>query len=160
MELVERDKDVFFLYYPDSTPQPEGGPSSWGAAAFISAVDEGLAGIKNMGVGYDEIMFSPKFPVTHYTELRYITGYELTQTMVDVKYIIKDEGMRYDIYSPAKKIDAHILLPKNKVCKKLLVDGNDQSFTVSNVGNSAYIDFCTSNISNERISFEILFDSI
>ena len=59
IKLVERDNNIFFLYYPDSRPQPEGGPSCWGAAAFISAVDEGLAGIKNTGVNYDEIEFSP-----------------------------------------------------------------------------------------------------
>ena len=108
IKLVERDNDIFFLYYPDSRPQPEGGPSSWGAAAFISAVDEGLAGIKNTGVNYDEIEFFPKFPVTHYTELRYITGYELSHTLVDVRYILKEYGMRYDIISPAKKMSVRI----------------------------------------------------
>ena len=34
-------------------PQPEGGPSAWGAAAFISTVDEGLAGINDIGVNYE-----------------------------------------------------------------------------------------------------------
>jgi hypothetical protein len=43
MKLVERDGTVYFLYNLDSTPQPDGGPSAWGAAALISAVDEGLA---------------------------------------------------------------------------------------------------------------------
>ena len=45
MKLVKRDGTVYFLYNTDSTPQPEGGPSAWGAAALISAVDEGLAGL-------------------------------------------------------------------------------------------------------------------
>ena len=71
-----------------------------------------------------KIFFAPKFPVTYYTELRYLTGYEVTKTMVDVRYILNDKGMRYDIYSPAKRIQAHILLPKNKKCKTLLIDGN------------------------------------
>lgn len=29
MKLVERDRVAYFLYNPDSTPQPEGGPSGW-----------------------------------------------------------------------------------------------------------------------------------
>ncbi len=66
MKLVKRDGTSYFLYNPDSTPQPHGGPSAWGAAALLSAIDEGLAGIQDMGVNYDEILFSPKFPVTHY----------------------------------------------------------------------------------------------
>jgi hypothetical protein len=155
IQLVERDGTTYFLYDTDGKPQPEGGPSAWGAAALVSAVDEGLAGINDVGVNYDEIFFAPKFPVTYYTELRYLTGYEVTKTMVDVRYILNDKGMRYDIYSPAKRIQAHILLPKNKKCKTLLIDGNEYAFTSELVGESLYINFITE--ANKKISFEILF---
>ncbi len=157
MKLAERDGDVYFLYYPDSSPQPHGGPSAWGAAAFISAVDEGLAGIHDMGVRYDEILFAPKFPVTHYKELRYLTGYEVSQTLVDVRYILTEEGMRYDIYSPAKKISAHILMPSGKVCKKLLIDGEPfENYSVEQIRDSHYINFdCKPN---GKASFEIIFE--
>ena len=155
IELVERDGTIYFLYDTDGKPQPEGGPSAWGAAALVSAVDEGLAGINDIGVNYDEIFFAPKFPVTYYTELRYLTGYEVTKTMVDVRYILNDKGMRYDIYSPAKRIQAHILLPKNKKCKTLLIDGNEYAFTSELVGESLYINFITE--ANKKLSFEILF---
>lgn len=156
MKLVERDGTAYFLYYPDSKPQPDGGPSAWGAAALISAVDEGLAGINDIGVNYDNIYFAPKFPVTYYTELRYITGYEASDTMVDVRYILKDSGMRYDVYSPAKEIKAHILLPKDKVCDKLIVNHKEPAFDVVNVGASVYIDFVLSGV-NKKTSIEILF---
>lgn len=157
IKLVERDNNIFFLYYPDSRPQPEGGPSSWGAAAFISAVDEGLAGIKNTGVNYDEIEFSPKFPVTHYTELRYITGYELSHTLVDVRYILKEYGMRYDIISPAKKMSVRILLPKNKKASALLINGVETDFDIYTIGESEYVSFSVAEC-QENMSFEILFD--
>lgn len=157
IKLVERDNDIFFLYYPDSRPQPEGGPSCWGAAAFISAVDEGLAGIKNTGVNYDEIEFSPKFPVTHYTELRYITGYELSHTLVDVRYILKEYGMRYDIISPAKKMSVRILLPKNKKASALLINGVETDFDIYTIGESEYVSFSVAEC-QENMSFEILFD--
>ena len=157
MKLVERDKTAYFLYNVDSTPQPEGGPSAWGAAALMSAVDEGLAGINNIGVNYDKIFFAPKFPVTYYTELRYITGYEVSGTMVDVRYILKDEGMRYDVYSPAKKIKAHIFIPKSKFCSKLYVDSKETSFERVVVGTSKYIDFNISDIKDGKVSIEVLF---
>ena len=156
MKLVERDGTAYFLYYPDSTPQPAGGPSAWGAAAFISAVDEGLAGICDLGVNYNEIAFSPKFPVTHYTELRYITGYEVSHTMVDVRYILKDEGMRYDVYSPAKKIKAHILLPAGKQASAFYVDGKEIPFSISKIGNSVYLDADITPC-GRRAGIEILF---
>ncbi len=155
MELVERDGSPYFLYDTDSTPQPEGGPSSWGAAALISAVDEGLAGIVDEGVNYDEISFSPRFPVTHYTELRYLTGYEVSGVLVDLRYILTDVGMRYDLYSPAKRILAHILLPKGRSCQTLLVHGIDTDFVTEQIGESHYINLEAA--ANGRVSFEIIF---
>ena len=154
-KLVERDGDAYFLYFPDSSPQPERGPSAWGAAALINAVDEGLAGIVDLGVNYDEIAFSPRFPVTHYTELRYFTGYEVSHTKVDVRYILTEAGMRYDVLSPAKTIAAHILLPAGKQCKTLLVNGVETPFTVEMVGDSTY---CNRTVpAAGKVSFELLF---
>lgn len=157
IELAERDGTVYFLYYPDSTPQPDGGPSSWGAAALINAVDEGLAGIKDLGVNYDEISFAPRFPVTHYEELRYITGYEVSKALVDVRWIKRDEGMRYDITSPAKKLYAHFLMPKGKKCKELLVNGVSTAFTESKIGGSEYVDISFENLTEKKMSFEIIY---
>ena len=117
----------------------------------------GLAGINNIGVNYDEMFFAPKFPVTYYTELRYITGYEVSKALVDVRYIIKDEGMRYDVYSPAKNIKAHILLPNGKSCSKLLVNSNEMNFELSTVGESVYVDFNITDIDTAPVSIEIIF---
>ena len=155
MKLIERDGVAYFLYYPDSTPHPDLGPCAWGAAAFISAVDEGLAGINDIGVNYDEIFFAPRFPVTQYTELRYITGYEVSGAMVDVRYILTEDGMRYDVYSPAKAIKAHIMLPKGKECKELFVNGNKSDFEIEHIEKSSYVNFEVSGEKN--LSFEIAF---
>ena len=155
MELVERDGTTYFLYHTDSAPQPEMGPSAWGAAALISAVDEGLAGIVDLGVNYDEILFAPRFPVTPYTELRYLTGYEVSKALVDVRYIIKEEGMRYDLYSPAKTVRAHILLPHGATCGSLLVNGIAADYETEAVGESVYVNaVCTPK--DGKLSLELL----
>lgn len=156
MKIVERDKTIVFLYDPDGTPQPDRGPSAWGAASFISAIDEALAGIMDDGVQYDKITFSPKFPVTPYTELRYLTGYEVTNVKVDVRYILTEDGMRYDIESPAKTIQSHILLPKGRNCSKVIVNGIETAFEQVDVGESVYVDFAVASESS-RTSMEIIF---
>ena len=133
------------------------GPSAWGAAALISAVDEGLAGIVDLGVKYDEILFAPRFPVTPYTELRYLTGYEVSKTLVDVRYILKEEGMRFDLYSPAKTVRAHILLPKGANCRALYIDKSIAEYTLEAVGDSVYLNaVCTPK--GGKLSLEILLD--
>ncbi len=155
MQLAERDGDVFFLYYPDSTPQPHGGPSTWGAAALLSAIDEGLAGIVDTDVRYRQLRFAPKFPVTPYRELRYITGYESCGATVDVKYILTERGMRYDITSPAGKIDAELLLPKGKRAAEVLVCGERVEHCERTVGDSSYVTLCTEK--RGTVCFEVLF---
>ena len=155
MEMVERDKDIYFLYSPkDSVPQG-GGPSGWGAAALLSAVDEGLAGVEDVDCLYREIDFSPRFAVTPYRELRYITGYESSGGYVDIRWIGTDEGMRYDVLSPAERINAHIMLPKGKACREVFVNGERAAFRPVRVADSAYVDFTASP--NGKLSVEICY---
>ena len=156
MEIVEQDGRINFLYNPtDKGGQNASGPSGWGAAAFVNAVDEGLAGIVDKDCLYREIDFSPRFVVTDYTELRYVTGYEYSHKFVDVRFIIKDEGMRYDIYSDSEKINAHILLPRGKQCEALLVNGEKVDFEVQKVADSLYVNKTVSG--EKKVSFEIIF---
>jgi hypothetical protein len=155
---VEKDKSVYFLYNR-KTGEPMSanmGPSAWGAAALLDAVEEGLAGIVDAGTGYDVIEFSPRWCVTPYTELRYVTGYEMARKFVDVRYVLNLWGMRFNVRSPAKKILAHILIPEEKTPKTLLVDGKETSFSFATVGESRYIDFTVSP-SGGVADFEILF---
>ncbi len=141
MEMMERDGSIYFLYDPkEETPQG-GGPSGWGAAALLSAVDEGLAGIEDLDYGYRKIRFSPRFPVTHYTELRYITGYEKTGTVVDLRWIMTEEGMRYKLISPTQSIEGHLYIPAGKTVKAVRLADADITYKTVYVGDSQYVDF-------------------
>ena len=92
-KMVARDDgEIFFLYHPITGKPQGGGPSAWGAAAIINAIDEGLAGIQDLDTGYRVIRFAPRWPVTPYTELRYLTGYEASHKTVDCRYILTGKG--------------------------------------------------------------------
>lgn len=153
--MVEKDKAVYFLYSPKDLAPQGGGPCGWGSSALLSAVDEGLAGIVDAGSLYQVIDFSPRFVVTPYTELRYITGYEVSEKYVDLRWILREEGMRFDLKSPARKINAHILLPEGKKCKKLYVNGEKKSYKLVRIAESCYIDFTAEG--SEKTVFEVLF---
>ena len=143
IDKIEKDKTIYFLYNRTTGASiSEGaGPSAWGAAALLDAIEEGLAGIVDAGTGYDVLEFSPRWCVTPYTELRYVTGYELTRKYVDVRYIVRPRGIRCNVKSPAKKIVAHVLLPEGKTPRTLLVNGEGTPFEISAVGESKYVDF-------------------
>ena len=141
--LAERDGALYFLYDRKTAKSinPEMGPSSWGAASVLSAFDESLAGICDDGVRYDEMRFAPRWPVTGVDEIFYATGYEASKTLVTVQYVLRDEGMRYRLKSPARRLSVHMLLPKGRMAKSVLVNGVEQPFNVTKVAHSGYVDF-------------------
>ena len=155
-EMAARDGGVYFLYgAQDRKPQGRG-PSAWGAASLLSAVDEGLAGIVDAGVTYDAIRFSPRWPVTDYTQVRYFTGYEVSGAVVDCQYVLRANGLRYLLRSPARRVAAHLLLPQGKTARALRVNGEARPFTVSRIGDSAYVDAVVEDLSGV-CDLEVLF---
>ena len=156
VKMIGRDDGrLFFLYHP-VTGAPQGrGPSAWGAAAVLSAIDQGLAGIRDADKGYAVIDFSPRWPVTEYRELRYVTGYEVSGKYVDCRYVLADSGLRYLLKSPARRVNAHILLPKGREADRVLVNGAPTDFALGLVGESAYADLSVE--ADGTVDFEILF---
>ena len=157
-QMVEDGGNIYFLYNRFSK-KPENakmGPASWGAAAVLSAIDEGLAGIADLGCRYRSLGFSPRWPVTPYTELRYFSGYEINGDVIDVRYILTEKGMRYCVDSPAQEIRSHILLPEGVSASAVLLNGKPVPFQEVLVGDSRYADFSASGL-NGRADIEILF---
>ena len=74
-----------------------------------------------------------------------------------IRYIQTDAGMRYQLSSPAREIQAHVLLPEGKRCARLLVDGKEHAFTLSTVGDSSYADFNCQPDGTGKTNFELLF---
>lgn len=141
-ELWKKDKGVYFLYARSGGPVSVGaGPSGWGAAALLKAVEEGLAGVKDLSCKFGILGFAPRWAVTEYKCLRYITGYEKTHIHVDVRYEMNDTQMLYEIHTPSDQINCHILLPENKTCACAEVDGKNVPFMLNTVGDSVYADF-------------------
>ena len=150
---------VYFLYdrYTRAPQNAKLGPAAWGAAAILSAIDEGLAGIEDLDCRYRTLGFSPRWPVTPYTELRYFTGYEVSGDVVDVRYILTDTGMRYCIDSPAREIRAHILLPEGVQVRQVLLGGSSVAYETVCVADSRYVDFSAKRLRG-RTDIEIIFD--
>ena len=157
IEMVLRDEGkIFFLYHPVTGKPQGGGPSAWGAAAILSAIDQGLAGVQDFDKQYRKIRFAPRWAVTPYKEGRYLTGYELAKKKVDIRWVFTDKGLRYNLESPAEEVSAHLLLPAGKVPEKLLVDGVETKFAISDIYGSEYLDVIA-RPKNGVVDFEVLY---
>lgn len=154
--VLRDDGRIYFLYHP-TTGAPQGrGPSAWGAAAILSAVDQGLAGIQDADRQYRKMRFAPRWAVTPYREGRYLTGYEKSGKKVDVRWIFAEKGMRYNLQSPAVEVQAHILLPEGRGIRRLLVDGKETPFELEDVFGSKYLNVRVQP-ANGAVDFELLY---
>ncbi len=156
-EMAVRDGTLYFLYDRTTAKSINAalGPSAWGAASILSAFDEALAGVRDVGVRYDAIRFSPRWPVTGLDEVRYFTGYEAANAVIDVRYVRRTNGLRYLMRSPAKKLTAHILLPSGRTAREVWLNGVPRTFETTTPGDSRYVDFETEGTGTYDI--EILF---
>ena len=156
-EMAARDGTLYFLYDRTTATSINAalGPSAWGAASVLSAFDEALAGVRDVGVRYDAIRFSPRWPVTGLDEVRYFTGYEAANAVIDVRYVRRANGLRYLMRSPAKNVTAHILLPSGTAAREVWLNGAPRAFETTAVGDSRYVDFETEGTGTYDI--EILF---
>ena len=156
-EMAARDGTLYFLYDRTTATSINAalGPSAWGAASILSAFDEALAGVRDVGVRYDAIRFSPRWPVTGLDEVRYFTGYEAANAVIDVRYVRRANGLRYLMRSPAKNVTAHILLPSGTAAREVWLNGAPRAFETTAVGDSRYVDFETEGTGTYDI--EILF---
>ena len=130
-----------------------GGTSGWGAAAGLSAIEEGLAGIRDLDVQFRVMEFTPRWVVTDYNELRFFTGYELSQEKIDVYFVREEARLWYRLSAPAREIQCHILLPEGKNCTGVTIDGCGIAFERTAVGTSQYVDFVLRDVQKGRDRF-------
>lgn len=150
--LHRKYRELGFLYNPETGKDMSGGPNGWGAAAVLDAIDNGYAGIEDTDVLMKKIKLSPRFVLDSATELRYFTGYDVSNTLVELCYKRMQNKICYTLASPANEVDCHILLLENSTPIRLVVDDEEKHFEISKIRNSLYVDF---KVEKGTFAFEI-----
>jgi hypothetical protein len=121
-----------------------GGPDNWAAANGMAALVEGLAGVKNEGLAFDKVKFSPRWTSASVDSVNVTVQLSASKAYVAYHYLnnkLKKE-MEIIITGSGNEINNHILLPQNCVgVKSVFVDGQPVNFTLSKIENSSYADF-------------------
>lgn len=142
MKCVERDGELFFIYHPFTGQNLGGGPSGWSAASLISSIEEGIAGILDTDILFRKMSFSPRWAVTGIRQVKYITGYEVSGTIVSSAYDLGETDLQIMLSCPSEFVHCHILLPKeHPEWKSVTVDGTEIQAQRVLVNQSVYADF-------------------
>ncbi len=110
---VSDDGTLFFLYTADGKDM-KGGPRGWGAAAVISAMIEGLAGIEDRGAQFKDVTISPRFLAAGIDRARVCARYGPTAAYVAMDYEHRpaDRTLRLRLTGVAEKTRVRVLLPE------------------------------------------------
>ena len=131
------------VWFPIS-PISFGIPNGWGAAAVVYALIEGLAGVVDAGVGFDQVILAPRW-----------TAAETDEAAVTVKYPACDGYVAYHfrhdraartlalrLTGSGDRCTAHVLLPAAaQRAGAVTVNERPVEFANSLVESSRYVDF-------------------
>ena len=120
-QKVAADKAIYFLYTLDGKNQG-GGPSGWGAAAVMSALVEGLAGIHDDGALFDEVTISPRFAAAGLDRAQVCVRYGPSPAYIALGYEHHpaERLIALRLAGVAKKANLRVLLPKEATTARVL----------------------------------------
>ena len=121
-----------------------GGPDNWAAANGMAALIEGLAGIKNESLAYENVLLSPRWTSAGIDSVHVTAKLAASGGYVSYNYNNDPEKKEISILvtGSGKNANAHVLLPENALKVKILtINGKQTAFSVSSIENSKYADF-------------------
>ncbi len=156
---VEQDGSIYFLYTADGANQG-GGPSGWAAAAFISALMEGLAGLEDRGKLWQQARISPRWAITGLTQASITAAYGPSGAWLGYDWTLAEDHLTLVLRgSGVEDADFHVLLPAGKRLRKVLAGGKQVPAIEDVLAESHYADFeVKGEVAATGAPIEIYFD--
>lgn len=114
-------------------------PDGWGAAAVVYGLVEGLAGVKDTGVAYNEALIVPRWEAAGTKEVTVCIKYEASGGYVRYQYSMQPDKLKMQITGSFERGTVRILLPENAATKAISLNGKRIEPSYSMVGNSRYL---------------------
>jgi len=116
-------------------------PDNWGAAAVVYALIEGLAGVKDMSVTFNQVIIAPRWLAAHVNEVSNTTKYEASGGYVsyNYKFNAKENKIELNYTGNAVGTDLQILLPEGKNVDFIYLDGRLSQYKIKKTENSSYV---------------------
>jgi hypothetical protein len=148
-DLVSNKGETFLWYFPDGRPSsietstsPEAMPTDgWGSSAMSWALIEGLAGVVDLGRGFDRARISPRWPAAGVLEAEVAVGYDCSGRGIRYQLRVRPDTILLEVEAAGSDIDCHVLLPAGTEAGAVRRNGGDVSFRPVVIEQSHYVDF-------------------
>jgi len=140
-KMMQDDGQIYFLYSADGRNMG-GGPSGWGAAAIVSALIEGMAGIVDNAATFSDVTISPRFLAAGINQAKVCARYgpSAAYTAMHYKHSSDDHTISLKLAGVSQKTRLRVLLPEGISHARVLEpQGIDSS--IERIENSHYLAF-------------------
>lgn len=121
-----------------------GGPDNWAAANGMAALVEGLAGVKNVGLAFDKVYFSPRWPSSNIDSVNVSIQLAASGNYFAYLYHHDPATKKINILvtGSGSELSNHVLLPVNcRGISAVKVDDQPAEYESVNFESSLYADF-------------------
>jgi hypothetical protein len=146
------DAPVFFM--PDDLSF--GIPNNWGAAAVLYALVEGLAGVKDTGVTFDQALLAPRWEAAGVDQASATIRYPASDGYLAYEYVRDTDAIRVDVAGTAEETDLRILLPEGRKVAVVLLDGESVDWDEVTVESSVYAEVPLEGLSGKSVAVKLL----
>jgi hypothetical protein len=157
-EMISKSGETYLWYFPDGSPatvetstSPDAEPTDgWGSSAMLWALVTGLAGVEDLGKGFDAVRLSPRWPAADVRDAQVRVAYENSGRSLGYEYRCGDGGIELVIVSPRCEAQFHILLPSGVPGGSVKLDGKEIPSETFSIETSRYVDF-SAQVSGEAV---------
>ncbi|MCI0512638.1 hypothetical protein L0128_05450 [candidate division KSB1 bacterium] len=134
-------------YYVKPKFASYGGPDNWAAANVMAALVEGLAGVKNQGLAFDQVKLSPRWCSAGIDTAAVTIQLPASGGYVSYHYVndALNREIRILLTGSGETVNGHVLLPGKAISSvSVSCNGTSVPAEISTIEKSRYADFSVS----------------
>jgi hypothetical protein len=118
-------------------------PDNWAQAAVMSAIMEGLCGLRDESKLFTDAAVEPRWTAAGVAEASVTARYGASDGYVAYRFRHDEESQRIALTATGSgdRLAFHVLLPMGASAASVTCDGRPAEFESTQVGNSRYVDF-------------------
>jgi len=131
--------EVGFMYWPDGRPYG-GGPAGWCAAAVVSAMLEGLAGVEDAATCFSHVVLSPRWCAAGVEQADVCVTYPASGVQFGYRYEADGSRVGIECLGTGGRLGIRLLLPEGADVVSVSWEGRPIEYRLSRIGGSAYLE--------------------
>ena len=143
--VFKRDRGAMFTWYDlqgnaaCNAPHNQTNHDAWGMSPWAQALIEELAGIQTIDKCFHKVLCSPRWPATPAREVQATAHFPSSDAYFSYRYSLSDHQLILRFTGTGEQVSLRLLLPDDKNCHRVELDGTPVEFAVQTVEKSRYV---------------------